>query len=256
MTSGTDTAPLTLRRILVVDDSLSVQQAVQEAFAGVQHIEVQACGDVQTAENLLALHTPDLVLCDVVLPGRPGYDLCSQITRDRKNGQPLVFLLSGAFEPFDREKATAAGADDVINKPFRPDEIRERLEGLLAPVATINAAPAVLSSPPLGDITPADLLAHQPAPDLPAPALPEPGLSSPGESFTEELVRRMLPALAERLVQPVTDLLLEKIQEPMAAQAGELLRREAESQVRRRLQELEHGADSSERDRPSPQQDD
>jgi CheY-like chemotaxis protein len=252
MTSGTETPPLPRRRILVVDDSLSVQQSVLEAFAGVPHVEVHACGDVLAAEAILGRLTPDLVLCDVILPGRPGYDLCRQITRERKNGHPLVFLLSGAFEPFDEERATSAGADDVISKPFRPEEIRERLEGLLAPVAAVEPGQGTLASASTEDITAADLLPDLSAPDLPAAGAVTP---PPGESSTEELVRLMLPVLVARMVKPVTELLLEQIQEPLAAQADEMLRREAESQVRRRLQELENEAGRGEQRPRSPQED-
>ena len=239
MTSGTDAPPLPRRRILVVDDSLSVQETVHEAFAGMPHVEVHACGDVEAAELILNVETPDLVLCDVVLPGRPGYDLCRQITRDRQDSRPLVFLLSGAFEPFDQEKADSAGADDVISKPFRAEEIRDRLAGLLAPGAVVE--PPAAAAPPAadGEITAADLLPDLPAPGLAATGIPQASVQLPAESSTDELIRRMVPELVERLVRPVAAAVLEQLRESLASQSGEALRREAETQVRRRLQELE-----------------
>ncbi|NIP17444.1 MAG: response regulator, partial [Xanthomonadales bacterium] len=119
--------------MLVVDDSLSIQQTVHQAFAGTPHVEVSACGDVPAAETLLAQRRHDLVLCDVVLPGRPGYELCEQITRGTLPDRPLVYLLTGNFEPFDPERARQVGADDVISKPFSPEDLRLRLLNVLAP---------------------------------------------------------------------------------------------------------------------------
>jgi CheY-like chemotaxis protein len=168
MTNATDAPPVTRRRrILVVDDSRSVQQTVHEAFAGMPHVEVDACGDAQAAEEFLTHNTPDLVLCDVVLPGRPGYDLCRQITQSRHDGLPLVFLLSGVFEPFDQTRADSSGADAVITKPFRPEEIRERLEGHLAPDAMIDPAPTT-SSDTVEEIATSDLLQPPAEGDFPS----------------------------------------------------------------------------------------
>ena len=167
MTDRTDAPSLPRRRILVVDDSRSVQQTVHEAFAGMPHVEVEACGDAQAAEEFLTHNTPDLVLCDVVLPGRPGYDLCRQITQSRQDRHPLVFLLSGVFEPFDQTRADSSGADAVISKPFRAEEIRERLEGLLAPDAMVDPAPTTLSAG-IEEIATGDLLPPSAEGDFPA----------------------------------------------------------------------------------------
>ena len=61
---------------------------------------------------------PDLVLADVYMPGKNGYELCSAVKSDASLQGVPVLLLAGTFEPFDEEKARAAGADDWISKPF------------------------------------------------------------------------------------------------------------------------------------------
>ncbi len=240
MPSGTDAPAVPIRRVLVVDDSLSIQQAVRDALAEIPHIEVISCGDVDSAESILATEKLDLVLCDVVLPGRPGYDLCRQITLGKKGERPPVFLLSGIFEPFDEERARAAGADDVITKPFRPEEIQALMEKLPAPPAGVEISePAPLTGEPL-DITESDLLPE---------STPEPCASATTHgdgSGTEELVRRLIEPLTQRLVEPVVTAVLGHLENqgsPPRSTLDELLRGTVEKVVRERLKELEDESD-------------
>jgi len=250
MTPRTESPPVPVRRVLVVDDSLSIQQAVREALAGTPGIRIIACGDVDRAESLLASEKPDVVFCDVVLPGRPGYDLCRMITLGKRDQRPPVFLLSGIFEPFDEERARAAGADAVITKPFRPEQIRQLLEKALA-----SSAPPDGPAPPSGgdkvqDITTADLLPGRLPNELPPPAAatrarvdpqPVPAAARDG-SGTEELVRRLMEPLAQRLVEPVAARVLGLLagrEQPLGDALGDIVRTTAERVVSRRLQELE-----------------
>jgi len=231
MSSGTDAPAVPVRRVLVVDDSLSIQQAVREALAEVPGIQVIACGDVDSAESILAREKPDLVLCDVVLPGRPGYDLCRQITLGKQGDRPPVFLLSGIFEPFDEERARAAGADDVISKPFRAEEIRQLMEKIPAPPAKPEGSEP---TPPEGE--PLDISAV----DLPAPS--RAAATQRDGSGTDELVRRLIEPLTQRLVEPVVAgvlRLLENREEPAGNALDEALHETVERVVRQRLRELE-----------------
>ncbi|MCZ6599838.1 MAG: response regulator [Acidobacteria bacterium] len=245
MSSGTDAPAVPVRRVLVVDDSLSIQQAVREALAEIPGIQVIACGDVDSAESILAREKPDLVLCDVVLPGRPGYDLCRQITLGKRGERPPVFLLSGIFEPFDEERARAAGADDVITKPFRAEEIRQLMEKIPAPSAKPEGTePTPPEGEPL-DISAADLLPGQlpgSFPPMPQPAPSRAAATQRDGSGTDELVRRLIEPLTQRLVEPVVAgllRLLENQKEPAGNALDEALRETVERVVRQRLRELE-----------------
>jgi len=247
MAPGTESPPVPVRRVLVVDDSLSIQQAVREALAASPGIQVLACGDVESAEAILATEKPDLVLCDVVLPGRPGYDLCRQITLGKGAHRPPVFLLSGIFEPFDEEKARAAGADAVITKPFRPEQIQQLLEKALAPPAALAGPAASLPDAEAAEITAADVLTPQPAERLVRPPADPvgPPPTTPAdrhESGLDELVRRLVEPLSQCLVEPVAKRVLHLLagqEKPLGDLLGETVRATAEMVVRQRLRELE-----------------
>jgi len=244
MANGTDAAAVPVRQVLVVDDSLSIQQAVREALADVPGVQVIACGDVDSAEAILTREKPDLVLCDVVLPGRPGYDLCRQITLGNRVDRPPVFLLSGIFEPFDEERARAAGADDVITKPFRGEEIRQLMERILAPSAQLEGADTDFPGVEPTDITAADLLPDQGPDSAPGPK-PAPSRAAAilrEGSAMDELVRRLIEPLTQRLMEPLVAGVLRRLENqgtPARKALDEALRATVERVVRQRLRELE-----------------
>lgn len=247
MASGTESTAVPVRRVLVVDDSLSVRNAVHQAFATSPHVEVNSCGDVTSAELLLRENSHDLVLCDVVLPGRPGYELCAQITGNGNPDRPLVYLLAGTFEPFDAERARSAGADAVITKPFQPAELRLRLEAVLAPSAQVAEDAPCSHDNDKDAITGEDIVA---APDVDTQQRTSEPADTPEheprqESAMDELVRRMLEPLSRQLVEPLTEAILARLTQPggrLDAQAGTTLKQVAEELVSSRLRELEDDA--------------
>jgi CheY-like chemotaxis protein len=107
------------KKILLADRSSSVQRMVVEALAG-EDVEVTAVTDGYAAERSLSKNQPDLVLADVFVVGKNGYDLCHSIKQDpRFTGLPVI-LLVGAFEPFDAAAAARLGADGKLTKPIEP----------------------------------------------------------------------------------------------------------------------------------------
>jgi CheY-like chemotaxis protein len=238
--------------ILVVDDSLTVREAVREAFQPDNGVKVLACGDVDAAETLLARESPDVVLCDVVLPGRSGYDLCAALKSRPGAGRVPVLLLTGAFEPFDSRRAAEAGADAIVSKPFTLAEIRDVVQRALkahrqpapsapagepaqespADAARIVAGTADGEARSHPEITEADLVPTAPA---------DPGEA---ETPTDRLARRLVEPLSRRLVEPVTESLALRLLESEAVRemAREAITAAAERLVRQRLEELESAA--------------
>jgi CheY-like chemotaxis protein len=104
------------RRLLLADDSMTVQKVVQLTFAE-EGIDVSIAGDGDSAMLDYAEFKPDIVLADVHMPGLSGYQVCERIKQD--NGNIPVVLLVGSFEPFDEEEAKRVGADGSIRKPFQ-----------------------------------------------------------------------------------------------------------------------------------------
>ena len=106
------------RKLLLADDSVTIQKVVNLTFAD-EGIEVITTGDGNSAMEKLHEIKPDLVMADVNMPGLNGYQICEQIKHNEATSQTPVILLVGSFEPFDEERARAAGADDYLTKPFQ-----------------------------------------------------------------------------------------------------------------------------------------
>jgi CheY-like chemotaxis protein len=116
--------------LLLADDSTTIQRIVELTFAS-EDIAVVAFSDGDHAIASLDRSIPDIVLADVGMPGRSGYE----VSRYIKNSPPLahipVLLLTGAFEPVDQAKALEAGCDGILIKPFEPQFVISRVKELL-----------------------------------------------------------------------------------------------------------------------------
>src|SRR5262245_39455636 len=116
--------------LLLADDSTTIQRIVELTFAS-EDIDVVAFSDGDHAIAALDRTVPDIVLADVGMPGRSGYEVARYI----KNSPPLahipVLLLTGAFEPVDQAKALEAGCDGILIKPFEPQFVISRVKELL-----------------------------------------------------------------------------------------------------------------------------
>src|SRR6185295_16463706 len=75
---------------------------------------------------------PDIVLADVGMPGKNGYQVASYVKSQPRLAHIPVLLLTGAFEPIDQIKADEAGCDGVLAKPFEPQIVISRVKELLA----------------------------------------------------------------------------------------------------------------------------
>ena len=114
-------------RILVVEDSDAIRLAVSTAL-GAQGFEVDALADGTLLEERLLAGAPDLVLLDVMLPGRDGFALLAQV---RRLSRVAVLMLTARDALADRLQGLAEGADDYLVKPFAMAELVARCHALL-----------------------------------------------------------------------------------------------------------------------------
>jgi CheY-like chemotaxis protein len=108
-------------RILVADDNSNIQKMVGLALRD-HGIEVIAVGNGEAAVRKIADLRPDLVLADVFMPVRNGYEVCKFVKDDSSLAHIPVILLVGAFDPLDEQEAQRVGADGVLKKPFVPPD--------------------------------------------------------------------------------------------------------------------------------------
>src|SRR6266404_3385439 len=108
-------------RILVADDNSNIQKMVGLALKD-QGIVVIAVGNGEAAVRKIADLRPDLVLADVFMPVRSGYEVCKFVKDDSSLAHIPVILLVGAFDPLDEQEAQRVGADGVLKKPFVPPD--------------------------------------------------------------------------------------------------------------------------------------
>lgn len=139
-------------KLLLADDSHTIQRVVELTFAN-EDIDVVTVGDGARAIEAIERDRPDIVLADVSMPGKDGYDVASFVRSGSARAGIPVVLLTGAFEPLDEARCDAIGLHEVLVKPFEPREVvgkvRELLELSATPAgdAPESAAAAVESAP-------------------------------------------------------------------------------------------------------------
>jgi CheY-like chemotaxis protein len=118
-------------KLLLADDSVTIQRVIELTFAD-EDVQVIAVGNGQQAIERAERDRPDIVLADVGMPERDGYDVAAFIKGNPALAHVPVVLLTGAFEPIDETRARAVGCDGVLVKPFEPQVVISRVKDLLA----------------------------------------------------------------------------------------------------------------------------
>jgi DNA-binding response OmpR family regulator len=117
-------------RLLVADDSITIQKIVSMAFE-TEDVEVEGIGNGQEAFDRISEFNPDIVLADVDMPGLNGFELSSKIKESAETSSIKVLLLASDFEDFDEQGFKNCGADNHISKPFKSDDIVTMVKSLL-----------------------------------------------------------------------------------------------------------------------------
>ncbi|HEY6148067.1 MAG TPA: response regulator, partial [Thermoanaerobaculia bacterium] len=183
------------KKILLADDSLTIQKVVELTFSDSDY-ELFSVSNGQKALDRVREFRPDLILADAVMPEKNGYEVCEAIKRDSATSGIPVILLSGTFEPFDRERAERIGADAIVSKPFDSQQLLAQVDALLDRTpASASYQPAAGEPFPIPQTTAAVAM---PAEHEPPPAAPhEAGEEAPfdtgfsAEDFTASI--RMPP---------------------------------------------------------------
>jgi CheY-like chemotaxis protein len=201
-----DTETLTAARtptVYFIDDSATMREVIKIAFRK-ENIHVITCPDASSALAQFGETAPDAVITDVIMPDKDGYEVCEFIKQHEHLAKIPVILMSGVVNRTVAERATAVKADELIRKPFQPQDLITRVKNLLHPKSVMissseesndaslhasrvlnnlfSTTPApygvtAQAAPPRVD---APLAASSPRPNLPAsPALASPQRPTP-----------------------------------------------------------------------------
>ena len=118
-------------KLLLADDSVTIQRVIELTFAD-EDVQVIAVGNGADAIERAQRDRPDIVLADVGMPERNGYEVAAFIKGTPNLAHIPVVLLTGAFEPVDEARARSVGCDGVLVKPFEPQLVISRVKDLLA----------------------------------------------------------------------------------------------------------------------------
>lgn len=138
--------------VYFIDDSATMREVIKIAFRK-ENIHVVTCADAASAIAQFAETAPDVVITDVIMPDKDGYEVCDFIKQHELFGKIPVVLMSGVVNRAVAEKAMAVKADELIRKPFQPQELILRVKNLLHPIgANSPAANAHGSANPLSTL--------------------------------------------------------------------------------------------------------
>lgn len=185
-----------MSRILLADDSPHAQR-MGERILSEEGFEVVSITDGETVLIRLADVDPDVMLVDVFLPGKTGYDICRYIKGHPRHQHTRVVLTAGTLEPLDEEEARVAGADGILKKPFEASAVMDLIKPLAeAAESARGTSPAAIVPEPLE------------APPQQSLSGPVP---KPAAEFDPELVRaavtlaldQALPAMIDEITEHV-----------------------------------------------------
>jgi CheY-like chemotaxis protein len=216
----------TIPTVYFIDDSATMREVIKIAFRR-ENINVVACHDAATALVEIETAKPDIVITDVIMPDKDGYDVCQHIKSHPELAKTPVILMSGVVNRAVAEKAFAVKADELLRKPFQPQDLIARVKHLLktngapvpTPAAAANAAVALSSIfsaaaapiPPRSvPATPAPVqqraaVAAAPAPPAPVPSMPLPITATAAVPLPQPVSVATPVAVSTPMAQPATN---------------------------------------------------
>jgi DNA-binding response OmpR family regulator len=130
MTDLTLSEPVSKPNVYFIDDSATMREVVKIAFRR-ENFNVVTCSDMASAVAQFDQTVPDAVISDVIMPDKDGYQLCEFIKQHPIFGRTPVFLMSGVVNKEVAERAHEVKADELIRKPFHPQDLVARVKKLL-----------------------------------------------------------------------------------------------------------------------------
>ena len=116
--------------VLIVDDEPNIVLSL-EFLMKKEGYDVRSVSNGEEAMQAIAEKTPDLILLDVMMPRKDGYEVCQELRANQDWKDIKIIMLTAKGRNVEREKGLALGADDYITKPFATQELVEKVKTLL-----------------------------------------------------------------------------------------------------------------------------
>src|SRR5271154_629398 len=187
-----DSTQKRLPTVYFIDDSATMREVIKIAFRR-ENINVITCADAQSAMAQFPQNRPDVVITDVIMPDKDGYTVCTEIKQHPDYSEIPVVLMSGVVNKAVADKAVSVRADELIRKPFQPQELILRVKSLLQPK---NAELSGLSKTPAPSAALNQLFA--PAPPAPRPIAAVPPSGQPTTATESAWPRALADAFSPR----------------------------------------------------------
>lgn len=124
--------------VYFIDDSATMREVIKIAFRK-ENIHVITCSDAASALAQFGEVAPDMVITDVIMPDKDGYEVCQFVKQHEQFGKTPVILMSGVVNRTVAERAMTVKADELIRKPFQPQDLILRVKNLLYPRPAVIA---------------------------------------------------------------------------------------------------------------------
>lgn len=131
---------MSMATVLIIDDDRKHSELLKN-YLKQFGIRMESAGDAEEGLRKLSRVDPDLLLLDVMLPGRDGFDICREV---RKTSDIPIIMLTARGDVVDRVSGLELGADDYIGKPFEPRELVARIQSILRRSSSADARDPVL----------------------------------------------------------------------------------------------------------------
>jgi CheY-like chemotaxis protein len=161
--------------VYFIDDSATMREVIKIAFRR-ENIHVITCADAASALAQFGESAPDAIITDVIMPDKDGYEVCQFVRRHETLGKVPVILMSGIVNQSVAEKAMAVKADELIRKPFQPQDLIARVKGLIGVKAPglAGGADSGISQSPAPYRSSSEALSSLFSPSVPSPAAAPP----------------------------------------------------------------------------------
>lgn len=118
-----------MKKVLIIEDEETIAKAEGLILEDAYDIHYASDGDegYQKVKDI----KPDLIVLDLMLPNRGGYDLCFHIRQDDDLKDIKILMVTALSQDIDKDKGSMVGADDYLTKPFEPTELRNKVNKLL-----------------------------------------------------------------------------------------------------------------------------